>query len=241
MQAKRAPSFMVGKSTFAANSPVESNAYRSNLYETIRKTLKERRNVIDNLANNSFDHTNGFRRITLMQYGDEDRGERLRLHAWNVFFDSSASMGMIHSHSWDFKSRILLGRLKVENWSINELSDRDDCLQGRLIHLPSRLSARCGHSMRVSGKRWSAMRVSKQVLDAGMLHCGRAEGFHRVGPEKPSDQLVTLVHQGEHRRTFSDIFTEHEDFCHPVVSPLSRLEYLTSIERLNVILELNQN
>lgn len=66
-------------------------------------------NVLEQIANRSYVHGNGFYKIIL----EENQTYRLRLHIW---FPTTYAEENIHDHRWHFASTILSGHLESETW-----------------------------------------------------------------------------------------------------------------------------
>ena len=88
------------------------------------------------IANRSYTHSLGFRKITLI---DIDQGYTLRLHIWDS--DSQPDIPLVeakHEHSFDFISRVLYGGMETQCYKISTLTDAEKAL---LATVKKRLAA----------------------------------------------------------------------------------------------------
>jgi len=88
------------------------------------------------IANRSYTHSLGFRKITLI---DIDQGYTLRLHIWDS--DSQPDIPLVeakHEHSFDFISRVLYGGMETQCYKISALTDAQKTL---LATVKERLAA----------------------------------------------------------------------------------------------------
>ena len=94
------------------NKRVPNSDLTSRLIISTRKlllTILESDDVLSLVAERSYYHSNGFKKIVLFQ-GGKDKGE-IRLHEWEP---SDGSQADRHNHPWDFLSLVLQGILENE-------------------------------------------------------------------------------------------------------------------------------
>ena len=95
------------------NSTLDFTKLSSEL-KHILENLTLNKNVLDDIAANSYAHPLGFEKYILHTFEDD---YCLRLHFWQ---NQNAMVGDIHSHCSDFKSIILLGSLTNNTYVLNK-------------------------------------------------------------------------------------------------------------------------
>ncbi len=90
------------------------------------------------IAARSYTHTLGFRKITLLEPvfdlpGGGKASYQVRLHIWQP--DSDITVPLVeskHEHSFDFISRVLLGEMENQCYTMHELTEPEQALLARL-------------------------------------------------------------------------------------------------------------
>ncbi len=67
------------------------------------------------VSGHSYRHPNGFNKIVLASTAT---GVKLRLHVWQLLGDELQVDPHIHNHRWNFASRVLVGELRWEEFSV---------------------------------------------------------------------------------------------------------------------------
>jgi hypothetical protein len=119
------------------------------------------------VASMSYRHDNGFVKILL---GDQPDGSAWRLHVW----EGMSGPSNIHSHRWDFTSRVLVGSLFVEEFDATVGSDL------LAYEFESHEHGR-GYSLRKVGAA-SVQRLRFAEQSAGELSGLSFRELHRVTP-----------------------------------------------------------
>lgn len=92
------------------------------------------------IANRSYTHSLGFRKITLLEPEVELAGGRkgglyqVRLHIWQPGDENTVPLvESKHEHSFDFISRVLIGEMENQCYTMHDLDDDDRALLQRLL------------------------------------------------------------------------------------------------------------
>lgn len=152
--------------------------------------------ALNKIALDSYQHANGFTKIVLTQV----QGVTLRLHLWIGSRPLiKGDHEKIHSHKWDFTSRILFGTLCYENYALT--ADGEPFFQ--YVSSVRR---------NVGGYPLSQLGVRRLSLDgAGSLATGTTyftdgRKLHRVFPG-PEGITATLLLQSPHKYPEYQVFS----------------------------------
>jgi hypothetical protein len=151
--------------------------------------------IINAAATRSYEHPNGFDRISL--HNEANEGE-VRVHIW---WHGTQSDETIHNHAWDFRSVTVLGNLRYQIFIESEVGEEFH----RYRSGPSPNAKPGEYEFQYSGPT-RLMTVFEGASHPGSAYWLCATAFHRVlahqGMSKPT---VTLVRSGPIYRDHSDI------------------------------------
>lgn len=175
------------------------------------ESLLENRDHLIPIAQQSYTHSNGFDKITLIASINPEY--KLRLHVWWPTPETSGSIPieLIHDHRWHFRSTVLAGSIRIELFQRAEQGPlkfqyryhpRDDNRQTYSMYLVGRASLTSGFKARLG-------KGSTYSLDPGMYHrvicddkMGSATVFLRWGATKDIADVFSDV-QIDHPESIS--------------------------------------
>lgn len=145
---------------------------------------------LSSLLQRSFWHPLGFLKL---QLGQSDTGERVRLHIWAPEHGSPAETH-IHSHYWNFSSRLLCGRVRMTTFAEVEGSCALTCDTWMLTDF--RINPSISDTYRFQYRGVSRLvKTEDQLLHPGSVYSLRAEDFHYVSVAS-TGVTASLVLQG---------------------------------------------
>lgn len=154
--------------------------------------------ALERIAGRSYAHSNGFDRITLLDWPGT---VRVRLHVWWPVHEPPSER--IHNHAWNFWSRVICGGLTTRLYSTRESPDASQ----RLIHLgPPPDGAPYGYTY-APGAPVEVHEQTKLRLAAGTTYHLDHRVLHRVHPNfaNATGPCVTVIAHGPLVRNASDI------------------------------------
>jgi hypothetical protein len=188
-------------SAFNAESlvPLASGWRSLALLEALERLTRHDAAKLQKLAALSYSHVNGFRKLVIASHSRE--GPQIRLHIW----DGATIADQTHSHSWDFASVVLFGRLRVS---------RNEVVPGSGHHtlwsLPNLASKAAGQRVTQAGSAVGIRDTHDMVLEPGGVHHLNAGMFHSVQNLSESG-TCTLLLQSRHRLPVSWCVSEDAD------------------------------
>jgi hypothetical protein len=169
---------------------------------------------ISALAASSFRHRNGFVRLVL-GHGD-DCAPKLRLHVWT----GSRGRCQIHSHSWNFASKVLRGVLQAKEFRVARATTGT---HGVSV-VPNKSSSLAGNQAYIEDSPVFVRTVGNRRYHPGEVYALQAGAYHTVQALEASS--VTLVIQGRHLRSDSKVLFESGPVPTGTVNPLATQVYL---------------
>jgi hypothetical protein len=150
------------------------------------------------LGARTYRHDNGFDRIELFssmgKYG-------LRLHIW--WGDVGAKRERVHSHPWDFASKVLTGLLEFEQFVESRLGEEVDAFEYAEPDGGDTYKLAPGGTARLR-------RIMRMALPAGASYCADHQLLHRVWTA-PGQTTATLMLHGRGIAYPSRVFVEKRD------------------------------
>lgn len=169
------------------------------LLEALERLTRQDAAQLQKLAALSYSHVNGFRKLVIASHSRE--GPKIRLHIW----DGATVADQTHSHSWDFASVVLFGRLRVSRKEVVPGSGHHT-----LWSLPSLTSKAAGQRATQAGSAFGIRDTHEMVLGPGDVHHLNAGMFHSV--QNLSELgTCTLLLQSRHRLPVSFCASEDAD------------------------------
>jgi hypothetical protein len=163
----------------------------------VRRVLNDAA-ALECIAGRSYTHSNGFDRITLLDWPGT---VRVRLHIW--WPEHELPGERIHNHAWNFWSRVVYGGLTTRLYSASGSAEASE----RLIHLgPPPAGASFGYTYAPG----MPVEVDEQALlhlPAGTTYHMDHRVLHRVHPDfaNTTGPCVTAIAHGPLVRNASDI------------------------------------
>ncbi|HEX6341454.1 hypothetical protein [Umezawaea sp.] len=168
------------------------------LHPTFTSLADERGALLDRVARNSYLHPNGFLKIVLMS----EPTFQLRLHVWRPGLTGEPVVENVHSHRWDFASRLLLGGYRFQEFVVDEAGERFHSYR-YLGH-----DGQDSYGLRSTGE--AGLRCTfNAFFPSGSGYLLTSDVLHRV-VSAPGDTTVSLVLQGPHQpSTVVEVYAEH--------------------------------
>ncbi|MGH3394977.1 MAG: hypothetical protein ACRDPO_09825 [Streptosporangiaceae bacterium] len=141
----------------------------------------------------AYRHPNGFTKIRLASLNDY--GWAIRLHVWA----EQASDYDIHSHRWNFASRVLSGSLTEETYALAGRETGNYSMYRCASSVNGRYSLNFQHDCDVT-------LVSKNSYDEGFSYERDAKTLH-MAYATPASPAVTLFVQGSERDDFTTVIS----------------------------------
>lgn len=157
-------------------------------------------------------HPNGFLKCRV---ASTPHGHHVRLHIWLNGINAAEN---IHTHRWDFASRILCGELVSEQWTTGEASSSEDTY---IEHLYTASDVGADYRFDVTGHRPLAM-TARQPRSAGDSYIMRTDELHSICAQTNQHLTATLMvtHPPRSRHNLMYSLTEQSG-DHPKRAPTS--------------------
>ena len=166
------------------------------LAEQVKGYLQSR-SAIAKIAQRSYMHPNGFRKLVL---DEAVGGKRIRVHLWRASSNRSVSISNVHNHRWDFASMNVMGLVTSEIHVVYP-SERT---MNHFEFTPAKAGSRYGlRHVGESGTRVDSVRTFAPTMSYELA----ARQLHRV--RIPGDAM-TIVVSGPPVSNTTDVFREKE-------------------------------
>jgi hypothetical protein len=190
------------------------------LADTLEILISQDYNQIQRLAALSYEHINGFQKLVIAS--ESQNGPKIRLHIWR----GTKFLEKTHSHSWDFASFVLFGRLRITRKKVTHGAGSYD-----LWSLPNLAAKTEGQQEAKIGIEIGLEDTHDMVLEPGEFHYLDAGMFHSVQNLSASG-TCTLFLQSSHKIPISCVVTEDNPLSPYNVSYFQPDEYLRCVTEI---------
>ena len=198
-------------------------------FRSILAELASNRALLEEAANRSVWHPNGFGKIILLSQPQY----KLRLHVWGYNEGSPVpAQESIHNHRWDFAMIILAGSYRHQEFRPEGRSDGGEDFHAYTYCLTADMSS---YSLTPTGTR-TLRCVFDAHLSTGSRYAVSSEVLHRVIPDL-SSPVVSLVLEGPAKPSTVEVFAVKE-ISRTRTTPFRRLPASYLIKNIDTVMSL---
>lgn len=217
-------SFTDAQSPHSARTISKMSALLSKI--AFRKILHDEPVVLEELANKSYAHENGFFKLTLI---DSPKARfRVRLHFWSAEKVTPISIENIHNHRFNYYSYLLSGSLQNKIWRAG--NNGMELMHFRYYPRLQKESYILEHHGDTRLETLSEMQYYQ-----GDLYCMKAEDLHTASVLAGTNAVTLFIEERSNLRNYADVFsTEYSpknlSRSSPSLTSAKYLELLAAID-----------